>query len=219
MADPQPSDPALRARHWALAGRFVRDAVHDVNNQLGAIMAYAELLALDLKDNAAHKDMLSEIVAAVNRASRVVDTLSTIAGRDESTVQPVDLAACLRDALALFDRERDRRGLRIDVTIPKAPVQIAGVHARLARLFAHVFWFVFDRAGDAGQAESVRVELQIQDKTAILRVKGPAAVATIGDTDPLAEAREHARHHRGSIEVRPDTVEVRIPLDTGLTLA
>jgi signal transduction histidine kinase len=56
--------------HQAQTGRNINNVTHDVNNLLGAIMAYAELIEMDSDDPEVNR-MLREIVTAVEKGSAI----------------------------------------------------------------------------------------------------------------------------------------------------
>jgi len=64
--------------HQAQTGRNINNVTHDVNNLLGAIMAYAELIEMDSDDPEVNR-MLREIVTAVEKGSAILSALTTIA--------------------------------------------------------------------------------------------------------------------------------------------
>lgn len=75
-----------RVLKYAQAGRFISSVTHDVNNFLGAIMAYAELIEMDSKLSDDSKRMLGEVREAVLKSTNLLGTLSLIAQENgEST--------------------------------------------------------------------------------------------------------------------------------------
>ncbi len=201
------------AQNWAIAGRFVRDVTHDVNNQLGAVLAYAELLALETEGRADIRGMVDEIARAVQRASLLMDTLASLPNRDIETVQTVDLAAVIRETLMLFEREVDRGGVRLMVSLPDQPANVQGVYTRIARLVAHTLRHTFDRMSVSKDTVDLRIALRLEGDTFVLRIAGPAVG---GGVEPLFEARKHAAHHHGTLTVEPGLMVIAIPRETGL---
>jgi C4-dicarboxylate-specific signal transduction histidine kinase len=202
--------------NWTVAGRFVRDVTHDVNNQLGAVLAYAELLALETGGREEVRGMVSEITTAVQRASLLMDTLASVPSPDLTTVQSVDLSAIARDALLLFEREADRRHVQVVAALPEGGAEVRGVHARLSRTLVHTLCYAFDYLETSGQLVDLRVQMRAGLDDIAVRISGPG----IGDSSSgaaLAEANEHARHHRGSIVLAPGSVTITIPRETGLS--
>jgi two-component system C4-dicarboxylate transport sensor histidine kinase DctB len=81
------------ARYLAV-GRCVDGVTHDINNYIGAAMAYAELVMLEdgLRDEA--KRMLNEVVDRLTHTARMVSDLTTVARRrfsNPSMVLPADV--------------------------------------------------------------------------------------------------------------------------------
>lgn len=82
MINPQPDRPVLpsldspsadadQAADW----QVVRQLGHDINNLLGAVVGYAEMLVEDTPSNAPHASDLRRIHEAAQRASVLVATL------------------------------------------------------------------------------------------------------------------------------------------------
>jgi C4-dicarboxylate-specific signal transduction histidine kinase len=201
--------------NWALAGRFVRDVTHDVNNQLGAVLAYSELLALEAGARDELKSMVGEITTAVQRTSLLMDTLAAIPGRDLTTVQSVDLCGAIRESLMLVEREIDRRNIRLTVSLPEGPAVIAGVHTRIVRLIVHALRYALDELDEASDALDLRIDWATGLDTFSFRFSGPR-IGRSGAVDTLLEASQHAAHHRGTLSIRPGSITVVIPRETGL---
>ena len=72
---------------YAQIGQCVNSVTHDVNNYLGAIMAYAELVGLDKGVSKESNRMLGEIISAVRRSSALVGNLTDIARKERADVR------------------------------------------------------------------------------------------------------------------------------------
>jgi signal transduction histidine kinase len=91
--------------HLAQKGRNVNSVTHDVNNLLGAIMAYAELIEMDSDDSEVNR-MLREIVTAVEKGSAILGALTMIARPQRSEKLAVcDIKKVLKSLELLFTYE------------------------------------------------------------------------------------------------------------------
>ena len=104
---------------YGQVGMCVNSVTHDINNYLGAVLAYADLVALEgdtLSPDA--QRMLSQISDAVQKSSAVLQTLTTIARKprpDASLIDPASLVARVLDL-----RRYDFRSARIDLELKTA---------------------------------------------------------------------------------------------------
>ncbi len=74
----------------AEAGRCLNGVTHDLNNYFGTILAYAEILSLDVEDGDA-KRSINEIIDGVRRCTRLANKLNGIARPERPNVSLVDL--------------------------------------------------------------------------------------------------------------------------------
>lgn len=83
------------AHRYAQVGMCVSSVTHDINNHLGVIMAYGELIGMEHDGNPETAHMVQEIVDAVKRANRLIEDLTAVARReaqDASRVAASDIA-------------------------------------------------------------------------------------------------------------------------------
>ena len=85
----------LRARleavyYKAEAGRCLNGVTHDLNNYFGTILAYAEILSLEVEDEDA-KRSINEIIDGVRRGAKLANKLNGIARPEKTNVSLVDL--------------------------------------------------------------------------------------------------------------------------------
>jgi two-component system C4-dicarboxylate transport sensor histidine kinase DctB len=90
---------------------------HDLNNYLGAIMAYAELVALEGPDSKESIHMLQEIVQGVLKCSSLVNDLTGIARREKPDASLVSMSALVERVLNLrrYDFKINHVELQVDV--------------------------------------------------------------------------------------------------------
>jgi len=101
------------AHRYMQVGMCVNSVTHDINNHLGAIMAYAELLGMD-HTAPEEMHMIEEIVEAVKRSSHLVEELTAIARKDRS-----EMTRC-----STMDIARRVLGLRMyDLTLGRISVE------------------------------------------------------------------------------------------------
>ena len=104
--------------HAAQTGRNINNVTHDINNSLGAIMAYADLMHMDSSDEETKK-MLENIMACAKSSSELLEKLTTIsrtAKRD--TQRPCSVVEALEAISSLFAYEI--KLMRIEYTVEGA---------------------------------------------------------------------------------------------------
>ncbi len=148
MPDPADifSDSGMRERfarffRYAQVGRCVNSVTHDVNNYLGAILAYAELVALEGDQTEESQRMLAEIKVAVQRASHLVSSLTDIARRERPDVRVVAPRDILDRVLELRRYDLQVAYIELEVTggeeLPQISVELPRLQQSLIYLLSN----------------------------------------------------------------------------------
>ena len=75
----------------AQVGRNINGLTHDINNFLGAIMAYAELIESQDNLSAESKRMIEEMLGAIEQSNRLLSTLTTISRKPGNRISSCDV--------------------------------------------------------------------------------------------------------------------------------
>lgn len=133
-------DDLARLTHlhrYAQVGLCVNGVTHDINNLLGAAMAYAELAGLDPNLAPETARMMSQIVDGVSRCSQLIKSLTSIARRDRQDINLASPEQVMKEMLQLRDYELKMGQITLetdlDVQIPSLPLDLPKV--KLAFLF------------------------------------------------------------------------------------
>ncbi len=94
-------DRSAQIYRFAQIGRCVSSVTHDVNNYLGAIMAYAELVGMDSNLSPESNRMLGEVIGAVRKSSALVNNLTDVARKERLDVRIIDPSTLMERVLDL----------------------------------------------------------------------------------------------------------------------
>lgn len=96
-------------------GRCVSSVTHDVNNYLGAILAYAELVQQDPEIKDEPRRMLGNIVKSVHKCSDLLKTLTAVARKEKADVNVIGVPAFLEQILDL--KRHESRVARVNLSL------------------------------------------------------------------------------------------------------
>jgi len=123
---------------FAQVGQCVNGVTHDINNLLGAAMAYAELAALDPNLSPETTRMMGQIVDGASKCSLLIRSLTGIARRDRVDVNLISLDQVLKEILQLRDYElkiaQITLDLHVDEQIPALTVDLPKLKVALLYL-------------------------------------------------------------------------------------
>lgn len=104
---------------YAQVGRCVNGVTHDINNHLGAAMAYSELVLMDESVSEEMQQMVEKIIAAIDKCGKLVSTLTGVARPLSNSANMIDLNSVVHGVLLL--RDYAFRLLKVEVTTSLAP--------------------------------------------------------------------------------------------------
>ncbi len=113
FTEEETQEKLARLYRYSQVGHCVSSVTHDVNNFLGAILAYAELIGLEGVQTAESTRMLGEIMEAVRRSSRLIGGLTDIARRERPDIRVVRPREVVESVLDL--RRYDLKVARVSV--------------------------------------------------------------------------------------------------------
>jgi len=206
---------------YSLVGRSVNSVTHDVNNILGAIMAYGELLGMepDLSDEG--RRMSSEIVGGVKRCSDLISSLTSVARRERNVATLADPSALIERATLIraYDIKLANISLKTDF-----PANQASLMADVPKLEMCVLALLTNalEALEATEGEKViSISSRVEDNQFVCTFQdsAPPIPEPIQDTifEPfftskserhlglgLTLARGYAELHEGTLTYMPD---------------
>lgn len=196
---------------YVRAARCIDSVTHNVNNHLGAIMAYAELMELEDHDPSETKRMLDDIVACVQKSAELLDGLAEPIGRQQTKVSDVDLCELVHRMKDIHSHELDNANISLDIECRGDCSPIRAVRGRLSRALMLILRETIDRVCSA-RPKSIRIRIQgEEDGISLLfwdssgvppelenRPKPGDGEDALGRTS-LASAQAHARFHGGDL--------------------
>ena len=205
----------------AQVGDCVGGVAHDINNMLGAAMAYAELVAYDEGISDDSKRMLSQIVDGISKCSGLVTSLTSISRRERLDVSLASPENLMDEALSLRDYEFKIRQIAVERDYQP---DVATISTDLAKLkLALVYLLVNAQEAVEGAPEKiVRIRVANVEGGVCFDIwdSGPGmapdfvekAFAPYNSTFPdgdrlglgLPNARAVAELHDGSLTYSPD---------------
>lgn len=103
VGDPENHERLEQIFRYAQVGRCVNGVTHDINNHLGAAMAYAELALMDEGVNEETQQTLEKVITAIDKCGKLVSTLTAVARPMTDNTNMVDLNSLVRGVLLLRD--------------------------------------------------------------------------------------------------------------------
>ena len=213
-APPVPEQAIHALFRDAQVGRCVNSVTHDVNNYLGAIMAYAELVELENELNEESTRMMADIVAAVRKSADLLEVLTVIARPSKPSINSIDPVAMVKKVVALKEFDLRREQVQFQLDHPADLGMIMGDEPNLIRALLYLLLNALQyvdpndkqiRMRAAGTPEGIEIDVwnsgdgvPESDRAQIFEpffTRRDGAHAGLG----LAHARAIAREHGGDV--------------------
>ena len=194
---------------------FVANVSHELRTPLTALIGFIETLrGPAASDPKAQQHFLGMMEAETARMTRLVqDLLSLSRVESEERIKPderVDLAAIIRDAVSVLDREAQAKGMDVSLEMAAATIWVTGDQDQLTQVFRNLV----ENAIKYG-SKSIRLVVTLPDREPYVR--GPGVIVDVIDDGEGIEP-----HHLPRLTerfYRVDSHRSRAQGGTGLGLA
>lgn len=151
-------DAVRQADRLSSLGALAAGLAHEIKNPLGGIKGAAQLLEMELPDNAELRDYTRVMLKEVQRVNRIVEDLLALASPRKLELSKVNLHKILGDILLLQKRTVDGRDIGLIQQFDPSIPPILADEALLTQLFLNLIKNAVEAVGDSGQ---VRVKSRI----------------------------------------------------------
>ncbi|AMX01886.1 ATP-binding protein [Microbulbifer thermotolerans] len=142
----------IHSERLASVGRLAAGVAHEVGNPVTGIACLAQNLQFE-SDSPAVRDTADQILSQTQRISRIVHSLVNFShsGSHDSVGEraPVDLHACVQEAVQLLSLQRDKAQVTFDNAVPE-DLMAPGDNQRLIQVFINLLSNARDVSADGG---------------------------------------------------------------------
>ncbi len=155
----------MRVFRAGQVGLCVSSVTHDINNYLGAIMAYADLLGMSENLAPGSQRMLGQISDAVQKCSSLVTSLTSIARKEKPDASVIDVPRVCAQVVEI--RNYDFKVGQVDLQatyedgIPSVIVDLPKLKMALIYLLANAFDAVQEEPESTPKTQKKQTRLQV----------------------------------------------------------
>jgi two-component system, NtrC family, sensor histidine kinase AtoS len=143
----------LRTEKLASTAVLAAGVAHEINNPLGIVQNYVDLLKLREWD-ADSRGKLEKIENEVTRIEKTVGSLLSFSRFDDVTFHDVDLLACLDEVILLLAHRFAEKDIRVLRKEPSQPALIRGDENKLKQLFMNLLSNGIEAVEQGGRIEA-----------------------------------------------------------------
>jgi two-component system sensor histidine kinase AtoS len=147
----------LRAEKVASTAELAAGVAHEINNPLGIIQNYLELLKLREGMSGEERESLDRIQSEMNRIVEIISSLLSFSRTRQSPARPISLNALLDELLILVSHKVAAKSIEVARDYVEADVIVEGFDNKLKQLFLNLISNAIEAVLDHGRIV-VRVE-------------------------------------------------------------
>ncbi len=158
----------LRAEKISSTAELAAGVAHEINNPLGIVQNYLELLKLKELDGDA-RSKVAKIENEVTRIAKIIGSLLSFSRFGEISFQSLDAGEVLREVLLLTEHLRAEKSIRLVERLAGEPAPVFGDENKLKQLFLNLLVNAIEAVAKGGnievslQATPGGVEIAIRD--------------------------------------------------------
>ncbi|OCC14640.1 sensor histidine kinase [Dissulfuribacter thermophilus] len=103
----------IESERLTAMGKIAGEIAHEINNPLGGILLYANLLKEDIKDGSSARENLDKIIRLATRCRIIVKALLNFGRSSSKAYSPVDLNEVIREMYSMIEDHRMFREINV----------------------------------------------------------------------------------------------------------
>ncbi|HUK13092.1 MAG TPA: ATP-binding protein [Thermoanaerobaculaceae bacterium] len=139
-----------QAARLTTTARLAAGVAHELNNPLGGILLYANLVMEATPADDPRRANLQRIVTQAERAQAIVRGLLDFAHESPVEVGTLDLNALVRDTLELLERQPQLQAVQLRTELSTVPLAVEGDARRLQQVLVNVILNALDAMSEGG---------------------------------------------------------------------
>jgi two-component system NtrC family sensor kinase len=151
-----------RTERLAALGQIAAGVAHEINNPLGGILLYSNLVAEDLPEENTARRNIEKIIYQANRCKEIVRNLLDFARTPAGDMMPFNINNIILTALNLVKDQSMFLGISIETDLAEDIPDVKGDRSRLEQVFLNLFINAADAMGGKGTLTIVTEELSRQ---------------------------------------------------------
>jgi len=142
-----------RSERMESLGLLAGGVAHDLNNVIGPIMAYPDLIKMDIAEGKSVDKDLDTIKFSARRAADVIADLLALTRRGQYKMEPIDLNDIVNDYLSSAEYDASKRlhsQVETDIRLSEEPLFFNGSQAHLPKIVMNLVINAFESMSEGG---------------------------------------------------------------------